>query len=133
MEQNGVKVNMKPEYKLILGAARYRAGAYKAIPLEEYLFINKEILESIDLFFLEPKKTLEQFKDKILFVYSAKYLSTNQIEPVNSFIGIKNEIENAFNFEDFLRTSHLHAYKADEVIDYFSSKENLFLKIKVTE
>lgn len=136
MEQNGVKANMKPEYKLILSTLRYYTLAEKTIPLEEYLFLNKEILESLDLFILEPKKFLEQFKDKILFVYVAKCLSEKQIEQTNCVAGVCDPADmhkNTVNFKNYLKIDYFSPHKADEVIDYLSSKEDLFLKIKVTK
>jgi len=139
MEQNGVKANMKPEYKLILSTLRYYTLAEKTIPLEEYLFFNKEILGSLDLFILEPKKFLEQFKDKILFAYVVKYLSEKQIEQIEQINCVAGACDpadmhkNTINFKNYLKIDYFSPHKADEVIDYLSSKEDLFLKIKVTE
>lgn len=136
MEQSGVKVNMKPEYKLILSALRSHTGTEKILPLEEYLFLNREILESLDLFILEPKKNLERFKDKVLFAYIAKRLSEKQIEQINCVTGIVQSADmygHTLNFENYLKTNFISSCKGDEALDFFLSKEDLFLAIKVTQ
>jgi len=124
---------MEPKFKLILKMIKDDMNYLinKSIPIEEYFFVNKDILNMIDLFILEPKKCLESFKDKILFVYYVKFLTQNELKESVTLCGVidREDSRNFLTVRNFLATQHPE--NCSGYLEYFSSVEEKFLKIEI--
>lgn len=135
MGLNGVKVNMDINHKFLLEMAREQSNCSNSIISEEILFINKEILDSLELFFLEPKKVISIFRDKIICVYLSKHMTEQGLREIVCMFGVRNnDDENQFQtFLSFASVHHFFFSKFSTFNEFFSAKNDKFLKLEISK